>query len=372
MALVGRRFAIVAVAMAVASALGCASSSSKADAAVRLQRIMHGLASPVYLASPRNDTRLFVVEKCGVIRIDRAGRVLRRPFLNITRNVSCTSEEGLLSMAFDPNYRKNGFFYVDFVNKNGDTRVARYRVEARHPNIANPFSKVILAKVNQPPFANHKGGQLQFGPDGKLYISLGDGGSEGDPNNRGQSGGPLSAILRLNVRIPGARYRVYAYGLRNPWRFSFDRATGDMWIGDVGQDNWEEVDHLKQAAPRGTNFGWSYYEGTHVFRAQPINRTHLKFPALQYSHSAPSGPGNCAVTGGYVYRGTVLRKLRGYYIYGDLCSGRIWKRRASGGPPTLMTRISFKVSQLDSFGEGQAGGLYVISLNGSIYKLKPA
>jgi hypothetical protein len=372
MALVGRRFAIVAVAMAVASALGCASSSSKADAAVRLQRIMHGLASPVYLTSPRSDTRLFVVEKCGVIRIDRAGRVLRRPFLNITRNVSCTSEEGLLSMAFDPNYRKNGFFYVDFVNRNGDTRVARYRVEARHPNIANPFSKVILAKVNQPPFANHKGGQLQFGPDGKLYISLGDGGSEGDPNNRGQSGGPLSAILRLNVRIPGAHYRVYAYGLRNPWRFSFDRATGDMWIGDVGQDNWEEVDHLKQAAPRGTNFGWSYYEGTHVFKVQPINRTHLKFPALQYSHSAPSGPGNCAVTGGYVYRGTVLKKLRGYYIYGDLCSGRIWKRRATGGPPTLMTRISFKVSQLDSFGEGQAGGLYVISLNGSIYKLKPA
>ena len=361
---------LIAAALAVASALGCASSGSKASGAVRLQRILHGLASPVYLTSPPGDTRLFVVDKCGVIRIDRAGRLLRRPFLNITANVSCTSEEGLLSMAFDPAYRTNGFFYVDFINKNGDTRVARYRVDRLHPNIANPASKVIIAKVNQPPFSNHKGGQLQFGPDGKLYIGLGDGGSEGDPNDRGQSGGPLSAILRLNVRIPGVRPRVYAYGLRNPWRFSFDRTTGDLWIGDVGQDNWEEIDHLKSGTPAGTNFGWSYYEGTHVFKVQPINRTHLKFPAIQCPHSVASGPGNCAVTGGYVYRGTILKRLRGYYIYADFCSGRIWKRRAAGGRPVAM-KISFKVPQISSFGEGRSGGLYVISLDGSIYKMVP-
>jgi len=337
---------------------------------VRLQRIVQGLASPVYLTSPPGVASLFVVEKCGVIRVYHAGRVLPRPFLNITPRVSCTGEEGLLSMAFDPGYRSNRFFYVDYINKSGDTRVARYRAERRHPNIANPASRHIIVRVNQPPFSNHKGGQLQFGPDGKLYIGLGDGGSEGDPNDRGQSGGPLSTILRLNVRIPGARPRVYAYGLRNPWRFSFDRTNGDLWIGDVGQDRWEEIDHLKVGAPPGTNFGWSYYEGTHVYKVQPIDRTHLKFPVIQYSHSVASGPGNCAVTGGYVYRGTILTKLRGYYIYADFCSGRIWKRRATGGRPALMN-ISFKVPQISSFGQGRSGGLYVISLDGSIYKIVP-
>jgi glucose/arabinose dehydrogenase len=356
------------VAVAAASMVVWAGTPA-ASAAVRLQRVLHGLSQPVYLTSPPGDTRLFVVEKCGVIRIDRAGRLLRRPFLNITSNVSCVSEEGLLSIAFDPHYRTNRFFYVDFSNKNGDTRVARYTTERLHPNIANPSSKVILVEVHQP-FDNHKGGQLQFGPDGKLYIGLGDGGSEGDPNNQGQSGGPLSAILRLNVGVPGARARTYAYGLRNPWRFSFDRTTGDMWIGDVGQDTWEEIDHLKAGTPAGTNFGWSYYEGNSVFKVQPINRTHLKFPAIVYPHATSSGPGNCAVMGGYVYRGKILTRLRGEYLYADNCSGRIWKRRATGGRPVLM-HISFQVANIDSFGEGSAGGLYVISLDGSVYKLVP-
>ena len=153
---------------------------------------------------------------------------------------------------------------------------------------------------------------------------------------------------------------MYAYGLRNPWRFSFDRTTGDMWIGDVGQDNWEEIDHLKAGAPAGTNFGWSYYEGNSVFKAQAINRSHLKFPAIVYPHATSSGPSNCAVMGGYVYRGTILTQLRGQYLYADNCSGRIWKRRATGGRPVLM-HISFQVPNIDAFGEGTAGGLYVIS-----------
>jgi glucose/arabinose dehydrogenase len=365
---VRRRLGITVVALAAASALGWAGTPT-ASAAVRLQRIMHGLSQPVYVTSPPGDSRLFVVEKCGVIRIDRAGRLLRRPFLNLTRLVSCTSEEGLLSIAFDPHYRQNRTFYVDYSNTDGNTRVARLQTERLHPNVANPNTRKILVKVHQP-FDNHKGGQLQFGPDGKLYIGLGDGGSEDDPNDEGQSGGPLASILRLNVNVPGARPRVYAYGLRNPWRFSFDRTTGDLWIGDVGQDNWEEIDHEKAGAPAGTNFGWSYYEGNSVFKTQPINRTHLKFPAIVYPHSTSSGPSNCAVMGGYVYRGTAIPRLRGYYLYADNCSGRIWKRRVTGGRPALM-RISFQVSNIDSFGEGSAGGLYVVSLNGSIYRLIP-
>jgi len=360
-----RRFACGAAVAAAACVLALAPTAS---AAVHVHRILRGLASPVYVTTPPRDSRLFVVEKCGVIRIDRAGRLLRRPFLDISRRVSCSGEEGLLSMAFDPGFRTNRLVYVDYINRSGDTRVARFVVERRHPNIANPASRRILVKVNQPPFDNHKGGQLQFGPDGRLYISLGDGGSEGDPNDRGQSGGPLSSILRLNVHRPGATYRVYAYGLRNPWRFSFDRATGDMWIGDVGQDTTEEIDHIKAGTPRGTNFGWSYYEGTHVFKVQPIDRTHLKFPVVQYPHATSSGPANCAVMGGYVYRGNVLTRLRGYYLYADNCSGRVWKRRARGGPSSLMN-ISFQIPNIVSFGEGWAGGLYIVSLNGSIYKL---
>jgi glucose/arabinose dehydrogenase len=366
---VRRRLGITVVALAAASVFVWAGTST-ASAAVRLQRILHGLSSPVFLTSPPGDSRLFVVEKCGAIRIDRAGSLLRRPFLNLSSIVSCSGEEGLLSMAFDPHYGQNRFFYVDYSNRNGDTRVARFQVERLHPNIANPATRKILVKVNQPSFSNHKGGQLQFGPDGKLYIGLGDGGSEGDPNDRGQSGGPLSSILRLNVTVPGATTRVYAYGLRNPWRFSFDRTTGDLWIGDVGQDRWEEIDHEKAGAPAGTNFGWSYYEGNSVFKVQPINRTHLKFPAIVYPHSTSSGPSNCAVMGGYVYRGKPIPRLRGYYLYADNCSGRIWKRRVTGGRPALM-HISFQVPSIVSFGEGSAGGLYIVSLNGSVYRLIP-
>jgi glucose/arabinose dehydrogenase len=366
MAPMRRRLGITVVALAAATVAVWAGTPT-ASAAVRLQRIMHGLSRPVYVTSPPGDSRLFVVQKCGLIRIDRAGRVLRRPFLNLSSIVSCTSEEGLLSIAFSPNYRKDRTFYVDYSNRDGNTRVARLQTERLHPNVANPFTRKTLVKVHQP-FSNHKGGQLQFGPDGKLYIGLGDGGSEGDPNDEGQSGGPLSTILRLNVSVPGATPRVYAYGLRNPWRFSFDRTTGDLWIGDVGQDTWEEIDHLKAGAPAGTNFGWSYYEGNSVFKTQPIDRTHLKFPAIVYPHSTASGPSNCAVMGGYVYRGQAIPTLRGYYLYADNCSGRIWKRRAVGGRPVPM-HISFQVSNIDSFGQGSAGGLYVVSLNGSIYKL---
>ena len=239
------------------------------------------------------------MQKNGYVRIRQNGTVRSRPFLDIHRLVSTGSEQGLLSMAFDPDYATNGRFYVDYTNTGGDTRVVRYRVKAGSPNVADPASRKVLLKVHQP-FANHNGGQLQFGPDGKLYVGLGDGGSEGDPNLVGQSlKTRLAKILRLNLAVSPIKVRTYAYGLRNPWRFSFDSKTGNLWIGDVGQNNWEEIDFLKAGTTAGTNFGWSYYEGDHVYKTQPIDRSRLKFPATEYSHSLGS-----AVIGGYVYRGS--------------------------------------------------------------------
>ncbi len=353
---------LIACSAACALLLG----TTRAGAAVHLQRVARGLY-PLYLTAPSGDPRLFIVQQTGQIRVIRGGHLTARPFLNIASRVSCCGEQGLLSMAFDPDYRRTGRFYVDFTNRSGDTRVAQYRVLAGHPNRANPFSKRILLKAHQP-FSNHNGGQLQFGPDGLLYVSLGDGGSEGDPNLVGQKKtGPLSKILRLNVNKRRPAPGVYAYGLRNPWRFSFDRATGGLWIGDVGQDHWEEVDHLRHGAAAGVNFGWSYYEGRHVFKPQPIDRSRLRFPVKEYAHSV-GGPDNCSVTGGYVYRGHAIPKLRGRYLYADFCSGRIWKLPVAGGHSRLMP-ISFRVGQISSFGQGSAGELYVVSLAGSVYKI---
>jgi len=313
--------------------------------------------------------------------------VLSTPFLNISGSVSKGSEQGLLGLAFHPSFKTNRKLYVNFTRNDGDTVIREYRVSASNPNVVDTSTKRRILIVAQP-YSNHNGGGIAFGPDGYLYIGMGDGGGAGDPQNRARNLGTLlGKMLRIDVNgtSAGKAYRIPAgnpfvgktgldeiwqYGLRNPWRWSFDRITGTLWIGDVGQDNWEEIDYLKAGTPAGTNFGWSYYEGTHVFKVQPINRTHLKFPAIQYPHSVASGPGNCAVTGGYVYRGTVLKQLRGYYVYADFCSGRIWKRRAAGGRPVAM-KISFKVPQISSFGEGRSGGLYVISLDGSIYKMVP-
>jgi glucose/arabinose dehydrogenase len=349
-----------------AAALLAAATPANASTA-RLQRILKGLDHPLYLTAPPGDhSRLFIVEKGGKIVIDDRGHVLRRPFLDISRLVSRGSEQGLLSMAFDPGYARNGRFYVSYTNANGNSRVVRYQVEPNHPNIANPNTSRILVAFNQP-FSNHNGGDIAFGPDGDLYMGFGDGGSEGDPNLNGQKRtGFLSKILRMNVNAATPVATMYAYGLRNPWRFSFDSVTGDLWIGDVGQDRWEEIDHLPRGTSAGTNFGWSYYEGDHVFKRQPIDRTRLKFPVAEYSHTA--SPPNCAVTGGYVYHGSDVRTLDGFYIYADFCSGRMWRLRPPSGRPIEMS-ASRSVTQIASFGEGVGGGLYVITLSGSVYKV---
>jgi glucose/arabinose dehydrogenase len=335
---------------------------------IRLQQVVGGLNQPLYVTMPPGDTtRLFIVEKGGRIRLVTGGRLLPAPFLDISAQVSTGGEQGLLSMAFDPNYATNGRFFVSYTDTAGDSRVAAYHRLSGHPNRANPFTKRIIFKAAQP-FSNHNGGQLQFGPGGMLFLGLGDGGSEGDPNNNGQRRiGWLSKLIRINVNLPTPRAQIYAYGLRNPWRFSFDRLTGALWIGDVGQGSWEEIDHLPPATPAGTNFGWSYYEGTHVFKTQPIDRSRLVFPVAQYPHN-PGG--NCSVTGGYVYRASNIPSLYGWYVYADFCSGRVWKIHGPSGTPSLMA-ISGRVHSISSFGEGAGGGLFLVSLNGTVYRFLP-
>jgi glucose/arabinose dehydrogenase len=356
----GRR---VGIAAALAG-LGLAMLAPSAGAATRLVRVVTGLSKPVQVTqAPHDGGRLFIVEQGGRIIVDQAGHLLSRPFLNISNLVSGGGEQGLLSMAFDPAYSRTGRFFVSYTNTAGDSRIVQYRVSASNPNVANPSSRRILLKVHQP-FANHNGGDIAFGPGGQLFIGFGDGGSEKDPNLVGQRRtGALSKILRMDVNAARPRATMYAYGLRNPWRFSFDRSTGGLWIGDVGQDRYEEVDHVPAHLGPGTNFGWSYYEGDHVFKPQPINRRTLRFPVAEYSHAG----GNCSVTGGYVYRGAKIPTLRGYYLFADFCSGRIWRLRPGGRPAEM--RISRQVRQISSFGQGIAGELYVVSLAGSVYKI---
>ena len=359
---VARRVGILVGVLAAAAALAAPSSD-----AARLHPVMSGLDEPTYVTG--HGGNLYVVLRRGVIRVRHGGRLLSRPFLDISRHVTTAGEEqGLLSMAFAPNFDRNHRVYVDFTNLNGDTRVVQYRTFPGNRKRVNPATKRVLLKVGQP-FDNHNGGQLQTGPDGLLYISLGDGGSAGDPNLNGQSKGPLSTILRIDPRKPHPHAAMYAYGLRNPWRFSFDRKTGGMWIGDVGQDTFEEVDHLRHDTPAGTNFGWSFYEGRSVFKTQPIDRSKLRFPVAVYRHVV-SGADNCSITGGYVYRGSAIPRLQGQYLYADFCSGRIWKIPSRGGRPTL-TNMSFHASSISSFGEGSNGELYVVSLGGTIYKIVP-
>jgi glucose/arabinose dehydrogenase len=344
-------------------ALGLA-APAPAAARIGLERVVGGLAAPVDVtAAPGDPGHLFVVEQGGRILVVHRGRVARTPLLDISRRVSSGGERGLLSMAFDPHYRRNHRFFVDYTNRDGNTRVASFRTSRAHPYRASPGTRRIWLRVHQP-YPNHNGGQLQF-RGRRLYIGLGDGGGEGDPHRNGQRRHTLLArILRMRVDARRPRPTTFAKGLRNPWRFSFDRRTGDLWIGDVGQGRWEEVDRLRARARPGANLGWSYYEGRHVYRRQPIDRSRLVFPVAEYPHH-PGG--NCAVTGGYVYRGPI-RHLRGFYVYADFCSGRIWKLRAPSGHPHQM-RISRRLRQISSFGEDGRGRLYVVTLTGSVYRI---
>ena len=338
--------------------------------AVALQKLPGTFDQPVYLTAPRGDTsRLFVVEKTGAIRIVKDGAVLPQPFLDISGQVSRGGEQGLLSMAFDPRYATNRRFYVNYTNTAGDTRVVRYRASATDPDTAVPSSARVILRVDQP-YSNHNGGQLQFGPDGRLYVGMGDGGSAGDPQGRAQnSRSRLGKLLRLNVNVSPVRVAIYAKGLRNPWRFSFDRSTGALWIGDVGQGAREEIDYLRPGRPAGANFGWNGYEGTLVYdsrTASRLTKSSLTFPVSQYGRSL-----GYSVTGGYVYRGSAIPALRGFYLFADWGSGHVWAKKGPGGARRTVAGLDGQVSQVSSFGQDARGELYVVSLAGSVFKIVP-
>jgi glucose/arabinose dehydrogenase len=348
---------------------------------VRLQSIAAGLDRPVYLTHAGDGSgRLFLVEKPGRIRIWKDGALLPDPFLDITDGVtSAGSEQGLLGLAFDPDYRTNGRLFVDYIDRAGNTAIARYRVSAADPDKADPASGVILLGIPQP-FPNHNGGDLAFGPDGYLYVGTGDGGSGGDPNGNGQNLGVLlGKILRLDVRgedasIPpgnpfvgraGARPEIWAYGLRNPWRFSFDRATGDLYIADVGQDAFEEIDFQAAGSAGGRNYGWSILESFHPYRGG--DTAGLTPPVAEYPHTL----GNCSVTGGYVYRGSSLPALSGVYLFGDYCTGNLWVLRRAGDGWQSADWFGTGI-RISSFGEDEAGELYVLDYRGgAAYRLQP-
>jgi len=350
-----------------AATMVAASSRSTRPPAVKLRKIPGTYDYPVYVASPPGDTsRLFVVEKTGRIRILQNGAVLAKPFLDLSGQVSGQNEQGLLSMAFDPHFGTNGRVYVDYTDLAGDTRVVRYTASSSDANVADPASARVLLAIAQP-YANHNGGQLQFGPDGRLYVGMGDGGSAGDPQNRAQNvHSRLGKILRIRL---GATPRIGSYvkGLRNPWRFSFDRSTGAMWIGDVGQNKWEEVDYLKPGRPAGANLGWSAFEGSHVYKpavAATLNHSRLVWPVAQYSHSVGD-----AVVGGYVYRGSAIPALRGWYLFGDYGTGRIWALKRGAGGVKSLSGADKVLANLTSFGQDASGELFVASPGGSVYKI---
>jgi glucose/arabinose dehydrogenase len=331
--------------------------------------IASGLHRPVDI-QPANDGsgRLFIIEKQGDIRIYENGQLLDAPFLDITDRVNAGGNEmGLLGLAFHPDYEKNGFFYVNYTGDGGDTRISRFQASG---NSVDSASEKVLLIIKQP-YQNHNGGALAFDPDGYLYAGLGDGGLAGDPHKNGQNTNALlGKILRLDVdngdpyAIPSDNpfgNEVWAYGLRNPWRISFDRATGDLYIGDVGQGTWEEIDYLPAGAESGANFGWSIMEGNHNYDGEP--QSGMLLPVAEYSHSE----GGCSVTGGYVYRGTIP-EWNGVYLYGDYCSGKIWALILSDGQ--WQSQVMFETGVLiTSFGQDESGEIYLASDTGNVYNL---
>jgi len=342
---------------------------------IALQRVTGGLTAPLGIVSA-GDGRLFIVQQQGTVVIWDGTRVLSAPFLDVHNLISCCNERGLLGLAFHPHYAANGIFFIYYTAPNGDVTIARYSVSASNPNRADPASGAVILTIAHSQFANHNGGQLQFGPDGYLYAGTGDGGSGGNPTNSAQDLGQLlGKLLRIDVDSPpyavpsnnpyasrpGVRGEIWAYGLRNPWRFSFDRDTGDLWIADVGQDLYEEVDLQPAASAGGQNYGWRLMEGFHCYNpATNCPTTGLTMPILEYNHTL-----GCSITGGYRYRGARFPRLRGIYFYGDYCSGRIWGATESGGAWSSRVMLTTSTA-ISTFGEDANGELYLADIKGGV------
>jgi hypothetical protein len=374
----------------------CAGVPTTAGTALDSVRVASGLDRPVHLTAPPLDpSRVFIVEQDGRIRILQNGTLLPTPFLDVTALASCCGERGLLGLAFHPEYETNGRFFVNYTNNAGNTVIARYQVSG-DPNVADAGSALVLLTIPQD-FSNHNGGQLAFGPDGFLYVGTGDGGSGGDPNERAQDPTSLlGKMLRLDVDQAGPPWaaasnpfndggasppldEIWSSGWRNPWRFSFDRGTGDLYVGDVGQDVWEEISYEPAGGPGGANYGWDVFEGDgHCYESDPECATPAAFvmPVLEYSHAE-----GCSVTGGFVYRGCALPDLRGTYFYSDFCTPfiRTFEGVAGGTAQNLADRTAdlapgggLSIDAVSSFGEDARGELYVLDLNdGEVFKIVP-
>jgi glucose/arabinose dehydrogenase len=340
--------------------------------------VVDGFASPLAIANARDGSgRLFVVQQGGQVRIVRNGRIVEPAFLDIADRISSGGERGLLGLAFHPDFPRDPRLFVDYTDGQGDTRVSSFTVDPGTPDRVDPATERRLLFVKQP-FANHNGGALAFGPDGNLIVSLGDGGSGGDPQGNGQNLGKLlGKILRIDVdrttgnkayAIPadnpfadGSAKRqpeIWLVGLRNPWRLSFDRATGDLWIGDVGQNQWEEIDVQRAGVPGGTNFGWNRMEAMHCFTSG-CDDPALQSPVTEYGHDV-----GCTVIGGNVYRGTAQPALVGGYVFGDYCTGRLWAIDPGADRFRAPTVVGEMGAGLSSFGEDEAGELFATDISG--------
>jgi glucose/arabinose dehydrogenase len=382
-----RLLRLAVLATTVAATAFSASPAAATTPTIALSLVTSGLSNPVLAIGPNDGTgRLFIVEQPGRIRIVKGGSLLPTPFLDISSLVSTGGEQGLLGLAFHPQFATNHQIYVNYTDRTGATNIRSYKVSTANPDLVDPTSAKAILTIKQP-YSNHNGGNLAFGPDGFLYIGMGDGGSGGDPGNRAQNTGQLlGKMLRIDVNhtsgkklyanpatnpyvgIAGAD-EVWQIGLRNPWRFSFDSLTGALWIGDVGQSGYEEVDVAPQTSTgpgRGINWGWRQMEGFHCYNpATGCVTAGKSLPLLEYTHVN----GRCAITGGYVYRGSAIPSLAGTYLYADYCTGEIWGVSATATSPATSTLLLDTPLYVSSFGQDAAGELYVVDLGGSVYKV---